>query len=155
MINLGPSGSTQVCLGQRLGGTSIKGCVAVPTTILIVDDNDFVRAAMRKILEARADFQVCGEATNGRQAVEKFRALRPDCVVLDFAMPVMNGIDAAREIMKIAPGIPLLLCTMYGSEQVTKAAKEVGVKRIVSKSEKLSTNLIATIDALVARRRTS
>jgi DNA-binding NarL/FixJ family response regulator len=57
--------------------------------------------------------------------------------------------------MNIAPGIPLLLCTMYGSEQVTKAAKEVGVKRIVSKSEKLSTNLIATIDALVARRKTS
>ena len=127
----------------------------MPTTILIVDDNDFVRAAMRKILEARADFKVCGEATNGRQAVEKFRSLRPDCVVLDFSMPVMNGIDAAREIMKIAPGIPLLLCTMYGSEQVTKAAKEVGVKRIVSKSEKLSTNLIAIIDALVARRRTS
>jgi two-component system, chemotaxis family, chemotaxis protein CheY len=145
----------QVCLGQHLRGTSIKGCVAVPTTILIVDDNDFVRAAMRKILEARADFKVCGEATNGRQAVEKFRALRPDCVVLDFSMPVMNGIDAAREIMKIAPGIPLLLCTMYGSEQVTKAAKEVGVKRVVSKSEKLSANLIATIDALVARRRTS
>jgi DNA-binding NarL/FixJ family response regulator len=86
--------------------------------------------------------------------VDKFRAL-PDCVVLDFSMPVMNGIEFAREIMNIAPGIPLLLCTMYGSEQVTKAAKEVGVKRIVSKSEKLSTNFIATIDALVARRRTS
>jgi DNA-binding NarL/FixJ family response regulator len=57
--------------------------------------------------------------------------------------------------MNIASGIPLLVCTMYGSEQVTRAAKEVGVKRIVSKSGKLSTNLIATIDALVARRKTS
>jgi DNA-binding NarL/FixJ family response regulator len=142
-------------LASTSGEQASKDYAVMPTTILIVDDNDFVRAAMRKILEARADFQVCGEATNGREAVDKFRALRPDCVVLDFSMPVMNGIDAAREMMNIAPGIPLLLCTMYGSEQVTRAAKEVGVKRIVSKSEKLSTNLIATIDALVARRKTS
>ena len=98
----------------------------MPTTILIVDDNDFVRAAMRKILEARADFQVCGEATNGRQAVEKFRALRPDCVVLDFSMPVMNGIDATRQIHDEFPFIQIFGLSAHERSQNLRAMRRAG-----------------------------
>jgi DNA-binding NarL/FixJ family response regulator len=122
--------------------------------ILIVDDNEIVRRAMRKILEMHSRFQVCGEASDGEEAVRVFRELMPDCVVLDFSMPLMNGIDAAREITHLSPGVPLM-CTMFKSAQLIKAAEEVGVKRIVSKSEKLSSNLVNTIELLVAARSAS
>jgi DNA-binding NarL/FixJ family response regulator len=123
--------------------------------ILIVDDNELVRTCMRKILEMDARFSICGEATNGAEAVRLFQDLTPDCVVLDFSMPVMNGIDAAREITRLSPGVPLLLCTMFKSDQLIRAAAEVGVRRIVSKSEKLSSNLVNTIESLVTTRKAS
>lgn len=127
----------------------------MPIRILIVDDNQIVRKAMKRILEVNGNFEVCGEACNGDEAIRCFRALRPDCVVLDFSMPVMSGIDAAREITKMDPSVPLLMCTMFKSDQLTAAAQQVGVKRIVSKSEKLSINLVSTIEALIASRRAS
>ena len=80
-----------------------------------------------------------------------FKECTPDCVILDFSMPAMNGIDAAREIMRISPDVPLLLCTMYGSDVVSKAAAEVGVKRILSKSGNFGDNLVSIIKALVAQ----
>ena len=126
-----------------------------PTRILIVDDNELVRRCMRKILEQDSHFEICGEATNGEEAVRLFRELSPDCVVLDFSMPVMSGIDAAREMTKLSPGIPLLMCTMFKSDELMRAAAEVGVKRIVSKSEKLSSNLVNTIESLVGARKAS
>jgi DNA-binding NarL/FixJ family response regulator len=125
----------------------------VPIRILIVDDNELVRRSMRKILETSPGLEVCGEATNGEEAVREFRELHPDCVVLDFSMPLMNGIDAAREISQLSPGIPLLMCTMFKSDQLIRAAEEVGVKRVVSKSEKLSSNLVNTIQSLVSSRK--
>jgi DNA-binding NarL/FixJ family response regulator len=122
----------------------------MPVRILIADDNDIVRSAIREILEQRPGFKVCAEAANGERAVQMFKECTPDCVILDFSMPVMNGIDAAREIMRISPDVLLLLCTMYGSDVVSKAAAEVGVKRIVSKSGNFGDSLVSTIEALVA-----
>jgi len=127
----------------------------VPIRILIVDDNELVRRCMQKILDSHSGFQVCGEATNGEEAVRVFRELKPDCVVLDFSMPLMNGIDAAREISQMSPGVPLLMCTMFKSDQLVRAAEEVGVNRIVSKSEKLSSNLVNTIESLVSTHKAS
>jgi len=127
----------------------------MPIRILIVDDNELVRRCMQKILETHPRFQVCGQATNGEEAIALFRELSPDCVVLDFSMPVMSGIDAARQISQLSPGIPLLMCTMFKSDELVRAATQVGVKRIVSKSEKLSSNLVNTIESLVATRKAS
>ena len=123
-----------------------------PVRILVADDSDIVRSAIREMLEQHPGFEVCGEAPDGHRAVEMFREYGADCVVLDFSMPVMNGIDAAREIMRICPGVPLLLCTMFGSDVVSKAEAEVGVKRIVSKSENLGKSLVSTIESLVPDR---
>lgn len=117
--------------------------------ILIVDDSPVIRRSMRLVLEGRPEFEVCGEADNGQTAVEMFRNLQPDFVVLDFSMPVMNGLEAAREMAEIRPGVPLLMCTMFKSEQLVKEAQQAGVKRVVSKSEKLSSNLITTIEQLL------
>ena len=103
--------------------------------ILVVDDNVYIRALARTFLEAHSDFQVCGEAVNGREAIEKTQELHPDLIVLDLAMPVMNGLDAAREIKRTMPAIPIILFTLYEDTDVRAAANDVGVKAVVTKTD--------------------
>ena len=117
--------------------------------ILIVDDCPIIRNALRRCIEEKRDWRVCGEADNGARAIEMFRELRPDAVVIDFSMPIMNGLEAAREISQIDPSIPLLMCTLFTSEQLVTAVHKVGVKRVLSKSEGLRNNLVAAIEALI------
>ncbi len=102
--------------------------------ILIADDNPHVRHALRALLEHNPDWQVCGEAVDGRDAVFKAQQLSPDLVVLDFLMPGLNGLEAAREIHKSAPGVRMLMCTMYLSPQLTEVARNSGVRGAVPKS---------------------
>lgn len=102
--------------------------------ILIADDNPHVRHAMRTLLEHHAEWQVCGEAVDGRDAVSKAKQLSPDLIVLDFLMPGLNGLEAAREIHKSVPSARMLMCTMYLSPQLTEVAKSSGVKGAVPKT---------------------
>jgi DNA-binding NarL/FixJ family response regulator len=122
---------------------------ALAIRILIVDDSPAVRRALRALIEEKGDWQVCAEADNGASAIEMFRELRPDAVVIDFSMPVMNGLEAAREISRIDPTVPLLMCTMFKSEQLVTAVRKVGVKHVLSKSEGLGNNLVNAIEALI------
>jgi len=119
--------------------------------ILIVDDSAILRKSIRSYIEQNSDWHVCGEAENGQVAVEKVRGLHPDLVILDFAMPVMNGLDAAREITTIAPSTPLLLFTMHASSQILREAKAAGITNVLSKSEGGPNNLIASLHALLDR----
>jgi DNA-binding NarL/FixJ family response regulator len=119
--------------------------------ILIVDDSAVLRKSIRSCIEQNADWHVCGEAENGQVAVEKVRGLHPDLVILDFAMPVMNGLDAAREITTIAPSTPLVLFTMHASIQILREAKAAGITHVLSKSEGGPDNLIASLHALLDR----
>jgi len=80
------------------------------------------------------DWQVCGEANDGREAVRQARGLHPDVLVLDLAMPGMNGFDAARELAKVEPGVQILLCTVQLSTYVVKEAEKMGIPGAVSKS---------------------
>ena len=121
----------------------------MPLRILIVDDSPAVRRALRACIEEKQGWEVCGEADNGASAIEFFRKLRPDAVVIDFSMPVMNGLEAAREISRIDPTIPLLMCTMFRSEQLVTAVRKVGVKQVLSKSEGLGSNLVSAIEGLL------
>jgi DNA-binding NarL/FixJ family response regulator len=102
--------------------------------ILIADDNPHVRHGLRTLLEHHPQWQVCGEAVDGRDAVTKAKELSPDLVVLDFLMPGLNGLEAAREIHKLVPGVRLLMCTMYLSPQLTEVAKNSGVQGAVPKT---------------------
>lgn len=102
--------------------------------ILIADDNPHVRHALRTLLEHNPDWQVCGEAVDGRDAVSKAKQLTPDLVVLDFLMPGLNGLEAAREIHKSVPSTRMLMCTMYLSPQLTEVAKSSGVQGAVPKT---------------------
>jgi len=111
--------------------------------ILIVDDNPPIRKCIRTFIEQKTDWKVCGEAENGQVAIEKVKDLNPDLVVLDMSMPVMNGLDAARQINKTSPGLPLLMFTLYVSDQLSKEAKAVGIKDVLSKEVGLDDLLVS------------
>jgi DNA-binding NarL/FixJ family response regulator len=116
--------------------------------ILIVDDSAVLRKILRICLGRDARWEVCGEAENGQVAIEKVRELSPDIVILDLVMPVMNGLDAARQIAAIAPETITLLFTMQETARVTTAAQKAGIREILSKSAGLS-GLQARLTALV------
>lgn len=105
--------------------------------ILIVDDSSVVRRILRSLLEGRADWQVCGEAENGREGIEKALQLSPQLILLDLSMPVMNGLQAARELGRVMPSVPVLMFTSFCNAQVEKAALASGVKAVKSKSENI------------------
>ena len=77
-------------------------------TILIVDDNAYIRMSLCEQFKREADFDFCGEAENGKEAIARALELHPDLIVLDLSMPVMNGLDAARELKRLMPTVPPL-----------------------------------------------
>jgi len=114
-------------------------------TLLIVDDSALVRATLRFWLGNDSGWQICGEAENGQMAVEKVRELKPDAVLLDFAMPVMNGLEAARQIRVIAPKTAMVMFTLHNCRQLLNEAHAAGISDIVSKSEPRRDLLIAAL----------
>jgi DNA-binding NarL/FixJ family response regulator len=124
----------------------------LPHTILIVDDNATIRRSLRSWIEQEADWQVCGEAEDGKVAVEKVKELHPDIVLLDLQMPVMNGLEAARQIRVLAPGTAMVIFTMYTGGQLLKEARAVGIADVVSKSDRLEDHLLASLKKVSARR---
>jgi two-component system, NarL family, nitrate/nitrite response regulator NarL len=115
--------------------------------ILIVDDSALIRRMIRERLEQEGGWEVSGEAANGREAIEKAEQLKPDLVVLDLSMPVMNGLDAARELHRLLPSLPLVMFTNFNMPQLTKEALSAGVSAVVSKSE--LADLVARIQSLL------
>ena len=95
-------------------------------------------------------FEVCGEASHGREAVEKAPSLRPDLIVLDLSMPVMNGLEAAKLLSKILPDAWIILLTSHEFSEVLRLLREAGIHAVVSKSNAV-THLIAQAEALVAQ----
>jgi DNA-binding NarL/FixJ family response regulator len=102
--------------------------------ILIVDDNPSVRLALKKFLEHNPRWLVCGEAEDGRQAVDCVRQLKPDLVVMDFLMPVQDGLHASEQIKALFPEVSILLCTMFASSQLSQKARSAGVGGILPKT---------------------
>ncbi|HEX7241544.1 MAG TPA: response regulator [Longimicrobiaceae bacterium] len=101
-------------------------------TVLICDDAIFMRTMIGDIL-TQAGFQIVGEAETGLQAVEKYRALKPDLVTMDIVMPDMGGIDAVREIMKEDPGAKVLMCSAMGQQALVIEAIQAGARDFVVK----------------------
>jgi len=119
-------------------------------TVLIVDDNTLLRSSLRSWIEGNADFQVCGEAENGMVAVQKVEEMHPDIVILDLQMPVMDGLEAARKISDIAPDTAMVMFTMHPSRELLKAAQAVGVRDVVSKTDRLSDHLLLALRQIFA-----
>jgi DNA-binding NarL/FixJ family response regulator len=101
--------------------------------ILVVDDQPMIRRDLRLLLEAHADWQVCGEAVDGIDAIEKHRLLKPRLVVMDVSMPAMNGLDASLDILKETPSILILLCTSYLTRELIEEAHNAGIRGTLSK----------------------
>jgi DNA-binding NarL/FixJ family response regulator len=103
-------------------------------TILIVDDNSHIRQALCNQFQREVDFEVCGEAQNGKEAIAKAQELHPDLIVLDLSMPVMNGLDAARELKRLMPTVPLLMYSLF-DDLADQQAHLFGISELVSKSQ--------------------
>ena len=116
--------------------------------ILLVDDNPAIRMALRRFLEDHTDFEVCGEANDGLEAIEKAAQLQPDLIVLDLSMPRMDGLKAARELRQRMPQMHLILFTMHAAATSQNEAAAAGFDAVISKTEGLQT-LIDKVQTLL------
>lgn len=103
--------------------------------ILVVDDSAVMRRTLRTLLETHDEWKVCDEASDGREAVAKFDEEKFDVIVLDFQMPVMNGLDAAKEITSRSPSTPILMVTLHDSAQLAEAARKIGIRGMCPKAD--------------------
>ena len=114
--------------------------------ILIIDDSETTRRILRAIVHSR-NWNVCGEAETGRSGIAKFQELKPDLVLIDLAMPDINGIEAAKRMSTLNPRVPLVLFTVLDLDGLEKAARDAGICAIVSKAQ--AWDLIKTIETAV------
>jgi DNA-binding NarL/FixJ family response regulator len=115
--------------------------------ILVADDHEVVRHGVRALLEGRAGWEVCAEAADGRDAVEKAVQLKADIVILDIGMPNLNGLEATRQILRVLPQARILILTMHESEQVVREVLEAGARGFLLKSD-AGRDLVAAVEAL-------
>jgi two-component system nitrate/nitrite response regulator NarL len=106
--------------------------------VLLVDENPVVRSLVRQLFELEPDFEISGEAENGRDAVEKAENLKPDLIILDLAMPVMTGLDAAPLLRKVVPDARIILFTVQEGREVERLARAARTHAVVSKSQAAS-----------------
>ena len=123
--------------------------------ILIVDDHEVMRGGLRSLLESRPEWEVCGEAANGLEGVEKAKQLKPDVVILDINMPALNGLDAARLIRKQVPQTEILILSRYEASEMRSEALQAGAREYVAKSQYLARDLLVAIDEVARQRSTS
>ncbi len=121
------------------------------TRILIADDHEVLRRGLRTILETEPGWKVCAEASDGREAVEMSRHLKPDVVVLDITMPGLNGLEAARQILKAVPDTEVVILTVHDSEQVVREVLVAGARGYVLKSD-AERELVNAVKAACAHR---
>ncbi len=120
--------------------------------ILLADDHELTRSGLRYLLEKHADWSVCGEASNGRMAVEMAEQLRPDFAILDMSMPELNGLEATRQILKKQPQLKILIFTMHETERVIVDVLEAGARGVVLKSD-VGEDMVAAVESISKGRR--
>ncbi len=117
------------------------------TRILLADDHSIVRRGVRALLEGQMEWQVCGEASTGSEAILKAKRLKPDVIVMDISMPEIDGLEATRQIHAEMPKTPVLILTMHESDQLVREMLDAGARGYVLKSD-LDQNLFLAIRAL-------
>jgi len=110
----------------------------MPKSVLVVEDNAAIRRALCRIFMSEANLEVCGEAENGQEGIEKAQELRPDLIVMDLSMPVMNGIVAARILKTLMPKVPLIVFSEYSDMFSEQEVRSAGVSALVSKFDHVS-----------------
>jgi DNA-binding NarL/FixJ family response regulator len=118
-----------------------------PVRLLVADDHEIVRKGLRSLLEAQPGWQVTAEASDGREAVEKAREIRPDVTVLDISMPSLNGLEAARQMIKNDARAKILILTMHESDPLIREVLDAGARGYVLKSD-ASRDLVTAVNAV-------
>lgn len=118
-----------------------------PLRILVVDDHDLMRRGIKTLIQTHVDWEVCGEAHTGREAVTQAEALKPDIVIMDISMPDLNGIEAAKRIRKASPSTEVLILSVHYSDQLIREIVEAGVRGYIVKSDS-DRDLIIAVETL-------
>ena len=113
--------------------------------ILIADDYEPARRAVRRLLEGRPGWEVCGEAADGLGVVLKTAELKPDLVIIDLALGMIDGLTAAREISRATPTIPIVLCTMFATAALERESQKFGIQAVVDKIN-AGTQLVGVVE---------
>src|SRR5215471_20645431 len=119
--------------------------------ILIADDHEVARGGIRALLESHPGWEVCGEAKDGREAVELAALSKPDVVLLDIGMPNLNGLEAARQISAASPTVAILILTMHDSDNMVREVLRAGARGFLLKSD-AGRDLVSAVDALQSQR---
>ena len=115
--------------------------------LLLADDHEIVREGLRALLKAYRDCEIVGEAADGRQAVALVKELKPDIVILDISMPLLNGLEATRQILKIRPQTKVLILTMHESDSLIRDILDVGARGYILKTD-VGTDLAKAVESL-------
>jgi two-component system, NarL family, response regulator YdfI len=121
----------------------VKTVAKAAARILIAEDRQSMRDALKLLFKLRKNWEVCGEAQNADEAVRKAEQLQPDLIVLDYKMQDANGLQAADGIFKVLPDVPVVMFTLYKTDELERAAKLVGIRCVVGKEEGVQTLLRA------------
>jgi DNA-binding NarL/FixJ family response regulator len=121
------------------------------TKLFIADDHEVVRSGLRVILETRPDWEVIGEASDGKEAIARLVSLKADIAILDYGLPMINGVEVARQIKARQPAIEILMFTMRDDDSVVQQALEAGVRAYLLKSD-AKQYLMSAVDSLAAHR---
>ena len=119
--------------------------------ILLADDHEIVRRGLRSLLEKHEGWEVCGEASDGREAIEKALQLKPDVVIVDIGMPNLNGLDTTRQLLQHDPNFKVIVLTITDSDQVIREALDAGARGFVLKSD-AARDLVSAVEALQGKR---
>jgi DNA-binding NarL/FixJ family response regulator len=112
-------------------------------SILIVDDSPTVRQALCELFSREKDFDVCGEAEDGQQAIERAKQLHPDLIVTDLSMPIMSGLEEARVLKQLMPTVPVIIYTAHSDRFIEEEANAAGAYAVVSKADPVTTLIAA------------
>ena len=119
-----------------------------PMRILIVDDHELIRRGLRHILDERPNWEICGEAVNGQEAIRLAAEFRPDVIVMDIAMPIMNGLEATEHLNRNGCKAKIVILTMFDIQNMVARARQIGAHGYVAKSE-AALRLIDTIEEVL------
>src|SRR5450432_3623150 len=140
-------------IGNTMGGLATETWRGIPTTdprirILIADDQPIIRKQVRSILEEHPGFEVCGEVQDGARAIEESQRLKPDVLILNISMPVLNGLEAARQIKVKLPDLAIVILSSNADKHFVEEAKKVGARCYVAK-DKAGRSLVNAVKAAV------
>jgi DNA-binding NarL/FixJ family response regulator len=129
--------------------TTVYGSPHPRVRVLVADDHEVMRMGIRNLLHFRSGWSVCAEAGNGAEAVEKALQFHPDIIIMDITMPVMDGLEAARQISQVQPGIPVILFSLHISDDLYPHLRTDGIRGAVAKAD-AARDLARAVEAVLA-----